>query len=70
MNNLLTVPLTPQFFDCIILLSRHFRGDYDKINAWLQTPNLNLDSKSPIELLLYNREKQLLRFIRDNMQGE
>ncbi len=61
------VPITPEFIDIIILLSRWFHGNNDKVVAWLNTANINLDGDSPNQMLNTFREKQLLRFIRDTM---
>lgn len=57
--------LTPEFLNIIILLMRWFQGDANKVIAWLNIANINLGGQTPLELLYYNREKQLLKFVRD-----
>lgn len=58
--------LTPTFVQILILITRHY-GSEEKALQWLQCPNLNLDSQTPLEMCMYNREKMLLKWVKENM---
>ncbi len=58
--------LTPTFINIIILLMRHFHEERLVI-SWLQMPHISFNGLTPLEMIQHNREKQVLRFIKDSL---
>jgi len=49
--------------EIIYLLTEHFSEDYEKVAAWLETPNPNFGDITPLQLMRAGRSKKVLEFI-------
>lgn len=58
--------LSPTFINIIILLMRHFHKE-ELVILWLQMPHIAFDGLTALEMIQYNREKEVLRFIKNSL---
>ena len=49
--------------ETICLVSKFFKGDYEKVKTWLHTPNPMLGYVAPVSMMLTGRSKKLLKFV-------
>lgn len=47
------------------MLYIYFRGDRDKVTAWLRTPNPGLDNQPPMQALEQGEPEKLMEVIRE-----
>ncbi len=50
--------------EIIYLLSVFFKQDYEKVAAWLETPNPNFGEITPLTLMRRERSHKVLNFIK------
>ncbi|SRR5260221_245030 len=50
------------------LLRTYFKGDEDRINLWMSTPNLLLGNQIPDNMLKVGKSKKLLCFVQSNLE--
>jgi hypothetical protein len=51
------------------LVAGYFKGDVQKTNLWLSTPNTLLGNMSPKEMIRFSRYRKLHRFIANALAG-
>jgi len=52
------------------LLEEYFKDEPGKVGLWLATPNPLLGDAKPINMIWQGREKKLLKFIENQLDGE